>query len=130
MHHLNWYQNEEKKREQESKSTDISFINQELKVLLQRTQSFINREEYEDYARKASSVVQQSSIWNVGYINNMENERVAVEQALLLKAIFERDAESIPHSDAMDYEVESLMRRLSNITPSLYASYMERLKQL
>ena len=130
MHHLDWYHKQEEKRKDSRRRNDISLINQELKSLLQRAQSFINREDYKEEARMANRVVQQSSIWNIGYINNMESERVAVEQALLLKVILKRDGENIRHGKAMDSEVDYVMRRLGNVDWGIYTTYNQRLNRL
>lgn len=130
MHHLDWYHKQEEKRKDSRKRNDISLINQELKSLLQRAQSFINREDYKEEASLANRFVQQSSIWNVGYINNMESASVAVEQALLLKVILKRDGENINHGKAMNSEVDYVMRRLGNVDWAIYTTYNQRLDQL
>ncbi|PLS19299.1 hypothetical protein CVD28_02480 [Bacillus sp. M6-12] len=127
MHHLNWYHQQQEKKKDQMKKNDISLINQELKRLLQRLQSFINREDYEKEARKANRYVVQSSIWNVGYRNNMESEQVAVQQALLIQAILKREEEA-PHSRAIQEETERLMRRLGNVDWSVYTDYRRQVK--
>lgn len=130
MHHYDWFHNQGESRKKRRERAGISLINEKLKSLLKRAQSFIDRDDFAEEANKAEHVVQQSSIWDVGYINNMENERVAVEQAVLLKAIFKREGDNIPHSKEMDSEVDYFMRQLGNYAVGVNTSYNERLKGL
>lgn len=130
MHHLNWYHNQQEKKKNARRGNDISLINQQLKTLLLRVQSFINREDYKKEVMKANRFVQQSSIWSVGYISNMESEDVAMEQALLLKIILKRDEANIQHAKALDTEVDYVMRRLGNVDWGTYTTYCQRLKRL
>jgi hypothetical protein len=129
MHHLDWYHNQQEKKKEHMKNNEIFLINQELKRLLQRLQSFINRQDYVQEARKANRFVVQSSIWDVGYRNNMESEKVAVEQALLILTIVKRE-EELAHSHAIKNETERLMRRLGNVDWSVYTDFRRQSQRI
>lgn len=129
MHHLDWHHNQQVKKQKHMKSNDIFLINQDLKRLLQRIQSFINRQDYECEARKANRHIIQSSIWNVGYRNNMESEQVAVQQAILIQTILKRE-EELPHSRAIEDKTEQLMRRLGNVDWSVYTEYRRHIQHI
>lgn len=119
---LNWHLQQQRKRENEMNKNDIFLINQELKQLLQQVQSFINLDDFETEVREANRYIIQSSIWNVAYLNNLENKKVAVEQAKLIRTILKRN-EMIPRGRSIEIQVEGLMRRLGNIDWGIYNDY-------
>jgi hypothetical protein len=127
-HHLNWYHNQQEKKKNSMKMNEISLINQELKILMQRIQSSINREDYQVEAREANRCVVQSSIWNVGYRNNMESDKVAVAQSILIQKILKMD-NTILHGRAIENEVERLMKRLGHVEWSYYTDYRRELNR-
>lgn len=130
MHQLNWYAKEQERKKEHHLKNEALLVNQQLKVLLQRVQSFINRENYLQEARKQSATIVQSSVWNVIWRNNMENPEVALAQAMLLECILQRDSEVIKNGKGIQMEVRNLMRRLGNSNTGVYQDYCRQIRYL
>ncbi|WCK57402.1 hypothetical protein PP175_25380 (plasmid) [Aneurinibacillus sp. Ricciae_BoGa-3] len=128
MHPFDWYQEQEKQREDSMKANAISLINRDLQRVLHRVEQHINREDYEKEAQQVNRHLVQSSIWRLGYRNNMENENVALEQALFIQQVLLK--EELPNKHDLQQEVDTLMRRLGNVDWGLYGQYNRRKQML
>lgn len=130
MQNLNWYTKEHERKKEHHVKNEAVLINQQLKILLKCVQSFINREDYLQEARKQSHPIVQSSIWNITWRNNMENPKVALAQAMLLECILQRDFEVIKNGKGIQMEVKNLMRRLGNSFTGLYQNYCRQIRNI
>lgn len=119
-----WYENEQKKKEEFRKSQEISLINRNLQNILHRMERWFDRKDYEEEARAVNRLLVQSHIWDMTYANNFENEQVAFEQGLLIYTILIR--ESFEDKHCLLNEVDRFMRQLGNIDWGLYVEYGRR----
>ncbi|WCK57024.1 hypothetical protein PP175_27940 (plasmid) [Aneurinibacillus sp. Ricciae_BoGa-3] len=124
MHHLDWWQQQQQKKADAMRGNDIFLINQSLQRVLQQVQQHINREDYRKEAQKVQRYLVQCSVWKIGYRNNMENENVALEQALFIQLILSK--EEIPHKAHLQKEVDRFMRQLGNLDWGMYGEYNRR----
>jgi len=119
-----WYEKEQKRKEEFQKKQNISLINRNLQRILHQMEGSIHREDYEKEASVVNRMLIQSHIWNMTYANNFENGQVAVEQGLLIYTILMR--ESLENKTYYLNEVERYMRQLAHVDYNLYLEYGRR----
>jgi hypothetical protein len=121
MHLFDWFQKEQQRRRESMNRYEIFLVNQHLQRILQQVENYINKEDYQQEIQEAEQPLIQSGIWNIRYRNNMENEQVALSQAVLIQKILLR--EDIPNKNYLKEEVERAMRRIGNIHWGIYQTY-------
>jgi len=126
-HMVNWYLNEEKKRKEQQEKNEIFLLNRRLNQVLGGIKHQIDVEKYQERTKKIEQKLVQSTIWDLGYLNNLENKEIVVEQGLLITYILSH--ETLANSRHLQDEVERAMRQLGNIDWGLYGEYNRRRKQ-
>jgi len=125
-HMVNWYLNEEKKRKDQQEKNEIFLLNRRLNQILGEIKHQIDVEKYKEQTKKIERKLVQSTIWDLCYLNNLENKEIVVEQGLLITYILSH--ETLANSRHLKDEVERAMRQLGNIDWGLYGEYNRRRK--
>lgn len=125
-HMVNWYLNEEKKRKDQQEKNEISLLNRRLNQLLGEIKHQIDVEKYREKTQKIEQKLVQSTIWDLHYLNNLENKEIALEQGLLITYILSH--ETLSNTRYLMDEVERAMRQLGNVDWGLYGEYNRRRK--
>lgn len=123
-HMVNWYLNEEKKRKDQQEKNEIFLLNRRLNQILGEIKHQIDVEKYKEQTKKIERKLVQSTIWDLCYLNNLENKEIVVEQGLLITYILSH--ETLANSRHLKDEVERAMRQLGNIDWGLYGEYNRR----
>jgi len=123
---VNWYLNEEKKRKDQQEKNEIFLLNRRLNQILGEIKHQIDVEKYKEQTKKIERKLVQSTIWDLCYLNNLENKEIVVEQGLLITYILSH--ETLANSRHLKDEVERAMRQLGNIDWGLYGEYNRRRK--
>lgn len=123
-HMVNWYLNEEKKRKEQQEKNEILLLNRRLNQILGEIKHQIDVEKYKEQTKKIERKLVQSTIWDLCYLNNLENKEIVVEQGLLITYILSH--ETLANSRHLQDEVERAMRQLGNIDWGLYGEYNRR----
>lgn len=121
MYHLDWFMKEEEKRKNRMTSNDVSMINRDLQRIMHQLVDDIDQEKYQKEANQAGRILVQSTIWNIGYMNNMENADVALAQGLFMAFILKQ--ENTEKKDYYDREIDIQMRRLGNVDWGMFLEY-------
>lgn len=86
---MNWYQNQEKKREDNYKNNQIGLINKNLQNILHQMEREIDKSRVEMQEKHINRQLQSCHIWNIGYINNFENKKIALEQGVFIQLLLQ-----------------------------------------
>lgn len=121
MHHLDWWMQQEEKKKDRIKANDVSLLNRELQLMLHRIENEINKEKYERETRQAERHLVQTSIWNIGYMNNLENPDVVLTQGLFIAYILKN--ELMEAKGYYERELDGIMRRFGNVDWAMYLEY-------
>ena len=84
---MNWYQDQQKKKENNYQKGQISSINRNIQDILHRLESEIDKDKVAVQEKHINRHLVSCLIWRMGYINNFESERVALEQGVFLQLI-------------------------------------------
>ena len=103
----------QKKQEKRREAQDVSFVNNHLRVLIQELKRYVNKEDYKEDVRKLTRHIGHVDLWNVRYLNFLEDPRVALAQGVLAWRIIER--EEIPYKNRERNKVERLIRMLGHV---------------
>jgi hypothetical protein len=122
---MSWYENEQKKSKDRQEAQEVSNINRQLQRLLHQMDGKIDQKAYEREANAVNRYLAQSSVWQIGYINNMENPKVALEQALFI--VYIALSENFDDSDHIQHEVERYVRQLGNVDWGMVGEYNQRI---
>lgn len=126
-HMVNWYHNEEKKRKDQQEKNEIFLLNRRLNEILGEIKHQIDVEKYKEQTEKIEQKLVQSTIWELCYLNNLENKEIVVEQGLLIMLIATN--ETLSNARSIKDEVERAMRQLGNIDWELYGEYNRRRRE-
>lgn len=109
---IEWWKKEEQKRKERRNAGEAQIINRVLSGLIQELRyKFVKDESiYDEGVNKANRHLVQSTIWNVGYLNNLENPIVAVLQYYFILAILEK--ENIEDTRYYEHEANRMKNRL------------------
>lgn len=122
MNHVwDFYQREQKRKEEGYKSNQIFLHNQQLQHILKPLLHKIDRKNYEKEEREANRMCVQCSIWDLKYRNNFENPKVAITQANFISLILEREA--IENKNYLKQETERIMYQLQHVYPHTFQYY-------
>lgn len=121
---MNWYQDQQKKKENNYQKGQISSINRNLQDILHRLESEIDKDKVAVQEKHINRHLVSCLIWRMGYINNFESERVALEQGVFLQLILKlSESGNLKHYES---QVERYMRNLGNIDWSLFLEFSRR----
>ena len=113
MHHLHYYMEMQKKKEEQRNTQDIYYVNSHLRQHIQSLKKHINKDDYKADVMELMHYTQGVNIWNVEYRNNLENPRVALAQGVLAWRIIERA--EVPNKEHERNKVKRLMMLLGHV---------------
>lgn len=122
---IKWYDEQQKKREFVKRRNQIVLINTNLQRIMNRIGSQVEKERYQVEAKQVNRYLSHCDVWNIRYQNNLQDERVAIEQAVFLLSMLHREENSSVHLKML-YEVDLLMRNLAVLDVNLHNEYMRR----
>lgn len=120
--HVDWYMNEEKKREERQQEGQIERLNQQFTRLIGKLSHQLDRQKYEKEEGVYNRQLVSCSIWQLGYRNNFINPKVLTLQAGWLVHILEEEKGlgTIKYEDYIKREVLNLIHQIRNVDMSAY----------
>lgn len=79
---LNWYEKQQRQREERRKKSETSLLNRNVQQLIQRMIGLSEAEVPEEWVLEANRHLVQSSILHLSYANNFESPKVVAVQLL------------------------------------------------
>jgi hypothetical protein len=122
---ISWYENHKKMKEDSINKSQISLINNHLQRILHQVQIHIDKNKYQIQVEFINHLLNQSLIWDLKYISNLESKSIALEQGVLISLILHHE-ETIPNRLHLQHENQRLMRQLGNISWSLFNDFKVR----
>jgi len=118
-----WYQKEQKKKEDAHRANTISLINRNLNNLLSRLSNKIDKDVYDDIVSSLEQVLVSSGIWHLQYRNNFENPKVAIAQASLISLITKHEKKK--EWMYFEHEAERFMHQLQFVYSNAHYEYRQ-----
>lgn len=107
----------------------IQNLNQELHVLLVKTEREINKSKYDSIIEYINQYVVHTDIWRLRFTNNLQNIEIAVLQVLLLEHIYQQDptiSQTIDHEKLEEFKEQLLL--LNDHAPKLFEIHRKKLQ--
>jgi len=125
---MDWHENEKRKKEDRYEKNQLSILNRNLQRILHQIERKIEKDLYKRQEQHVDRQLVSSHIWNLGYLNNLESKKVALEQGVFISLILHCE-ESLEERTYLKREVERFMSQLGHFDYSLVGEFNRR-KQL
>jgi hypothetical protein len=122
---VKWYEDQQQKKKDNYERGQVSLLNRNLQNILHQIEDKISKEYYEAQEKNINRKLVSSHLWNIGFLNNLENKEIALEQGVFLTLILHLE-DSISNRAYLQQEVERYMRQLGDIDWGMYGEFNRR----
>ena len=120
-----YYLKEQEKKKENYKKSQIYLLNNQLIDILRRIEKDVDKEKWAKEIKEVDRALVQSHVWNIRYLNNLENEKVTVALLLFLEVILHDESQS--HNKHHQQTIKRLASQLQVIDSSAYLQYRSQL---
>lgn len=121
---MSWHKKQEKKREENYQNNQVTLINKNLQNILHQIEKEIDKSEVEMQEKHINRQLVSCHIWKIGYANNFENKKIALEQGVFVQLLLQLS--DLERSKHIEVKVDKLMLELGNTDWHLYLEYARR----
>lgn len=114
MHHMahQWWEREQERKENSRNQYNAHLINNQLHQMIRslKHQFVKDKGVYESFVKAANRHLQSCSLWDIKYLNNLENPEVSILQYFLVYSIL--DKEEVDYKKRYEQELRQIKNQI------------------